>query len=307
MESQKMGSFARAITPWFSVGAFLLLSATPCVSSPFFFSTGNVTNQIGVASRPGTNSFEIEAADDFVLGSATSLTSATFTGILVGGTLADLSGLVIEIYRVFPFDSDVARTSGPPTFSTPKVPTRVNSPSDVEFDGRDSSVGGELSFTTTTLNASFTTLNSVTPGGIHSFPNQTTLGNGAETGTEIQFNVTFTDPFMLPAGHYFFVPQVDMSTGFFLWLSGTRPIVAPGTPFPPGETDLQSWTRDQFLDPDWLRVGTDIVGGVPAPTFNGAFTLTGVTIPEPGTLALLLIAMACAVCASSAGRRRSTP
>jgi PEP-CTERM motif len=48
---------------------------------------------------------------------------------------------------------------------------------------------------------------------------------------------------------------------------------------------LQSWTRDAFLDPDWLRVGTDIVG---AGTFNEAFTLTGETIvPEPASIALL--------------------
>jgi hypothetical protein len=40
---------------------------------------------------------------------------------------------VVEIYRVFPKDSDVGRTSGPPTFSTPQVPTRANPPSDVEL------------------------------------------------------------------------------------------------------------------------------------------------------------------------------
>ena len=83
------------------------------------------------------------------------------------------------------------------------------------------------------------------------------------------------------------MPQVEITTasGEFLWLSGTRPIVPPGTPFPPGFTDLQSWTRDAFLDPDWLRVGTDIVG---AGTFNEAFTVTGETIvPEPASIALL--------------------
>jgi hypothetical protein len=50
--------------------------------------------------------------------------------------------------------------------------------------------------------------------------------------------------------------------------------------------DLQSWTRDQFLDPDWLRIGTDIVGGAPASTFNAAFSLTG-TIPKPSTVIVL--------------------
>ena len=50
-----------------------------------------------------------------------------------------------------------------------------------------------------------------------------------------------------------------------------------------GFTDLQSWTRDAMLDPDWLRVGSDIVGPTPAtgPTFNAAFSLDGVTVPGP--------------------------
>jgi len=51
--------------------------------------------------------------------------------------------------------------------------------------------------------------------------------------------------------------------------------------------DLQAWTRDANLDPDWLRIGTDIVGGNPAPTFNGAFSLTGIA-PDTGSTALLL-------------------
>jgi hypothetical protein len=253
---------------------------TTSLAAPFFFSTGNVTNQIAVASRPDVGGlFEIEAADDFVTtGNQTNLTSATFTGLVTGGTIGEVR---VEIYRVFPNDSNVARTSGPPTFSTPQVPTRVNSPSDDALDDRDSTPGGGLTFSTTVLNATFTALNSVQAGGIHLAPNPTT----PVTGQEVQFNVTFTDPFSLPADHYFFVPQVQVTGGSFLWLSGTRPIVAPGTPFPPGFTDLQSWTRDAMLDPDWLRVGTDIVG---AGTFNQAFTVTG-AVPEPSSLLLVAV------------------
>ena len=102
-------------------------------------------------------------------------------------------------------------------------------------------------------------------------------------------STTFTTPFDLPAdpGHFFFVPQVEVTGGEFLWLSGTRPLVP--SPFPPGVTDLQEWTRDSMLQPDWLRVGGDIVGPTPAtaPTFNAAFSLTGATVPEPSSLALL--------------------
>ena len=50
-----------------------------------------------------------------------------------------------------------------------------------------------------------------------------------------------------------------------------------------------------MLDPDWLRIGTDIVGGTTPPTFNAAFTLAGEAIPEPSTLLLIgaaLVALA---------------
>jgi hypothetical protein len=201
---------------------------------------------------------------------------------------ASIGQVRVEIYRVFPADSNVGRTSGSPTFSTSQVPTRVNSPSDVEFDDRDAA-SGNLTFSAAVL-GTFTASNSVQPGGIHPLPGTTTGGNGAVTGQEVQFGVTFTTPFMLSADHYFFVPQVEVTdpSGEFLWLSAPKPIVPPGTPFPPGFTDLQSWTRDANLDPDWLRVGTDIVGGGPAPTFNAAFSLTGVApAPLPSTLLLL--------------------
>jgi hypothetical protein len=186
-------------------------------------------------------------------------------------------GVTVEMYRVFPLDSSTSRT--------PQVVTRVNSPSDVAFSSRSSDDSG-LSFSTSIIANSFTALNSVQPGGIHPFPNQTTGGNGPLTGQEVQFNVTFTSPFTLPADHFFFVPQVELSNGDFYWLSASRPIVPPGTPFAP---DLQAWTRDENLDPDWSRVGTDIVGGATPPTFNAAFSLSGVTspVPEPSTYGLL--------------------
>jgi len=81
------------------------------------------------------------------------------------------------------------------------------------------------------------------------------------------------------------VPQVEVTTanGEFYWLSAPKPIVPPGTPFTP---DLQSWIRNENLAPDWLRIGTDIIGGNPAPTFNAAFSLNGefVAVPAPTTI-----------------------
>jgi hypothetical protein len=262
------------------------LLAAPAVANQFSFSTGNPDGLMATATRPSTaGKFEIETGDDFVLTSQTVINSATFVGLLTNG--ATVGQVRVEIYRVFPKDSDVGRTSGPPTFSTPQVPTRVNSPSDVEFGDRDTA-SGNLSFTTTVL-GTFSANNSVQPGGIHPQPGQTTGGDGSIAGEEVQFNVTFSTPFDLPQDHYFFVPQVEIVEpgGNFFWLSAPRPIVPPGTPFPAGFTDLQAWTRDQFLDPDWLRVGSDIVGGSPAPTFNMTFSLSGQTVPEPASYILL--------------------
>jgi len=278
------------------IGCLVMLFGTPAFADPIY---NNLTpnNMMATAIRPDSpGSFEIETGDDFALPTGARINSASFVGLSVPGASGTptISQVVVEIYRVFPADSDVNRTSGPPTFSTPQVPTRVNSPSDVAFQSRDSA-GGGLTFTSSQLAATFTALNSVQPGGIHPMPNQATGGNGQLTGQEIQINVSFATPFDLPPDHYFFVPQVLLTNGGqFYWLSASRPISGAGTtPFPPGFTDLQTWTRDEIspnnLAPDWLRVGTDIVDTVHvdvAPTFNAAFSLDG-TVPEPSTLLLV--------------------
>ena len=271
----------------FSFVVLLLLSflVSPSIAAPFLFSTGNPDGKMGTVSRPGTTGPEIESADDFVLSSTTTINAATFTGLIPLGTpTADIVEVIVEIYRVFPMDSDVGRTGGPPTFSTPQVPTRVNSPSDVALTDRNS-MGSSLTFNVNVLNPSFTVGNSVL-NGINPLPNQTTLGEGPVTGQEVQFTVAFATPVVLPADHYFFVPQVEVTGGAFFWLSAPKPVVAPGTPFAP---DLQSWIRDDDLAPDWLRVGTDIVGGN---AFNAAFSLQGETVPEPETIVLLGLGLA---------------
>ena len=271
----------RALLPALCLACFG--GAAWAADTPFSFSTGVPNGLMAAASRPdAAGQFEIETGDDFLLTDHTLLTGASFTGLLtpgLDGSLGTVTGITVEIYRVFPNDSDVVRV--------PNVPTRVNSPSDVAFDSRGSDASS-LSFSTTTLAGSFTASNSVQAGGIHPKPNQTTGGNGAVTGQEVRFDVSFATALDLTADHYFFVPQVSLSDGSsFLWLSASRPIVAPGTPFAP---DLQAWTRDANLDPDWLRIGTDIVGGATPPTFNMAFSLTGqsvTAVPEPGSWALM--------------------
>jgi hypothetical protein len=264
--------------------AFTCFCITVSFIAPAFGSViyNNLTpnNMMAIASRPDAGGqFEIEAADDFLTTTDTKITSASFTGLIFNppGVSSTITDIVVEVYRVFPQDSNTARL--------PNVPTRANSPADVAFDSRDSAAAG-LTFSTSVMSTSFTALNSIQPGGIHASPNQQTNGNGPITGQEVQFDVNFTTPFALPANHYFFIPQVTLSNGAqFYWLSASRPISGAGTtPFAP---DLQAWTRDQFLDPDWLRVGMDIVGGTPAPTFNASFSLEGQVVPEPGAIVML--------------------
>ena len=272
---------------WLSA-SLAILAVSPACADPFFFSTGNPDGLIATASRPDSPGRpEIEAGDDFVLTQNAHITGGSFTGLLTGGaSLASIGQVVVEIYRVFPLDSDVSRTSGAPTFSTVQVPTRVNSPSDDAFATR-SSTASELMFVAATVQASFTANNSVL-NGIHPMPGQFTGGDGAVTGQEVSFNLSFSSALDLPADHYFFVPQVQLTTGEFFWLSAPRPIVPPGVPFPAGSTDLQSWIRNAALDPDWLRVGTDITHQGP---FNAVFSLTGDTVaavPEPETYSMLL-------------------
>jgi len=244
--------------------------------------TGSPDGKMAVASRPDSaGKIEIEAADDFILGVQTNLVGATFTGLLPSDALvSSIQDVTVEIYRVFPNDS-----TSPPDGH---VFTRVNSPSDVAFDSRDSGAGG-LTFAATLLSSSFTASNSVL-NGIHPFPNQRTGGEGPVTGEEVQFAVSFSTVIDLPADHYFFVPQVQLSNGDFFWLSAPRPIVPPGTPF---LGDLQAWVRNADLDPDWSRVGGDIVGGTPAPAFNMAFSVNGTpaSVPEPSSALLVVMGL----------------
>ncbi|MGZ0078654.1 PEP-CTERM sorting domain-containing protein [Methylomonas sp. ZR1] len=250
------------------------LFAANADAAAFSFSTGGPDYRIATGAQAGGTSREIESADDFVLTQHTQLNQATFTGLLANGaTLSDIANVNVEIYRVFGKDS-VNPPSG-------RVPTRVNSPSDVAFLGRESA-DNSLSYSVTLLNSNALAGNSVI-NGIHPLPNQTTGGEGAVSGQEVRFDINFNDAISLAADHYFFVPQVELKNGNFLWLSAAKPIVGGSGPFTP---DLQSWIRDGNLDPDWLRIGTDIVGGT---TFNQAFSVSGVAaVPLPAATWLFL-------------------
>jgi hypothetical protein len=239
-----------------------LLLPPQASAADFSFSTGSPDMRIGTLSRPASAGLvQTETADDFILSECVLIDQATFTGLLpLGAPVSSINRIEVEIYHVFPVDSDTSRMI--------TVPTRTNSPSDVEIgDATRDSLNSSLSFNATIVNPTFTVTNSVV-NGIHPSPNQFTGGEGAVTGVEVTITVTFDPPILLPSDHYFFRPEVELNSGNFLWLS------APGPQPPLFVGDLQSWIRNDNLAPDWLRIGTDITGTGP---FNASFSLSGVT------------------------------
>jgi uncharacterized protein (TIGR03437 family) len=220
-------------------------------ATPFSFSTGAPDGVVGTASHPpgpgGSAAPEFETADAFVLSRETQISQATFLGLVPAGTdlATDIQNVTVKIYRVFPKDSDAARSPE----GLPGDP-----PSDVAFQEQDEASGG-LTVTATVLDPNFAV-------GQSFFSDDalrgTKFGDGAQTGAEVQFRVAFTTPLDLPPDQYFFVPQVQLpgTAAFpFLWLSAPSPLNPPGSlpPAPPP----QSWVRDNpTAAPDWLSVGS---------------------------------------------------
>src|SRR5713101_1163821 len=184
-----MRKFALAAVT-FSTAVWL---ATSAYAAAFSFSTGNPDGRLGALSRPpSAGELETVTADDFILTDTTVITGATISGLLTSGaTPADIGNVEVEVYHVFDADS-VDPPSG-------NVPSRVNSPSDVEIASatRDESLG-TLNFTTTLLSSNFSVASSVV-NGIKKKPNQNTKGDGSASGEEVQLTTTFSPPIVLPA------------------------------------------------------------------------------------------------------------
>jgi hypothetical protein len=246
-----------------------LLIAQLATAATFSFTPGDPDGKVGASSRPaGPGKIETETADDFVLQQTTIINKATIKGLLPTDTdLKKITDVEVEVYHVFPFDS--APFSG-------KVPSRTNSPSDVEIGSatRDASTG-TLKFSARVENVSFLV--------DHTVVNDLSVNAGEPgmIGEEVEITVTFTSPIILPAGTYFFRPEVSVNdaNANFLLLSAPRPIVPPGDAF---VGDRQAWIRNSTLSPDWLRIGApDII--LNAGTFNMAFSINGETVPNAGT------------------------
>jgi len=245
--------------------------ATSVSAAPFFFTSGNPDGRLGALARSASpGKVETETADDFILAGTTVISGATITGLVVNAPVANITNVEVEVYHVFSLDS-IDPPSG-------RVLSRVNSPSDVEIntatrDGGDGTLGFVANHLATGVSVANTVVNGINPN-----PSRT-KGEGPAIGDQAQVAIMFNRPILLPAGHYFFRPDVLVNGGDFLYMSAPR---SPGVPF---TGDLQAWIRNSSLAPDWVRIGTDVIGSdtPPAPTFNMTFSLSGNTVPEAGT------------------------
>jgi hypothetical protein len=195
--------------------------------------------------------------------------------IRVQGLLTDpnatITGVKVELYQTFPFNSDKNRT--PAT-------TRTNGPADDEFVAFDSSTPGDLSFSVKDLGP-FTVANVITPGS------ETQEGSFEDGFTgdlrEITIKLDKRGPVLLPAAnaqptqinHYFLEVTVETSSGEYFWMAGQRP------PFvSPAGGDRQAWMRTDPFNPDWRRV-SDVINnsdGTATPAINTSFRITGHTL-----------------------------
>src|SRR5438874_1185746 len=111
-----------------AVGALAsLLLVGQASAGSFSFSTGNPDGKIATVSRPpSAGGIQTETADDFRTTNSIVINQATFTGLIpAGADLSSIRQVEIEIYHVFPGDSDTNRTLN--------VQTRANSPGDTEI------------------------------------------------------------------------------------------------------------------------------------------------------------------------------
>ena len=163
--------------------------AAPLWASPFFFTTGTPNGKLGALSRrPAPGKVETETADDFFLQDTTVIRSATIIGLVpVGTPLDNIKDVEVEVYHVFPLDSVV-----PPSN---RVPSRTNSPSDVEIDtATRAKSAGTLALSATVLSTTFA-VDSTVVNGINA-------GAGSEgplSGEAIEITIMFTNPVILPA------------------------------------------------------------------------------------------------------------
>jgi hypothetical protein len=249
--------------------------------------TGPPDGQVAMksGSRAGVIGSQFAAADDFVLSADTLITGGSFGGMLGAPFAADfeITSIQVSIYDLFPFD---------PLGSPYPVPGNL-------LETR-SSVGGQLDYTEN-FDGTITVPSAI---GLTGGP-----GNPL-TGPMVTFSFQLLDPILLPAGQYFFSPEVATTcpsadplcsglppspfdlAGQFFWLSA---------PFPENGSDAPAALigNFDFGPPDWISTAS-VVG-----LHNLSFSLTGEVVPEPDTAWLIALALAILVCFTRCPSKRT--
>ena len=235
-------SHARFVIPLAMLGS-LPMPAAALLPAVYSFSTGDPDGLIATAARPESRPENSRSNRPMTSCSpnTTSITSATFTGLVPAGSSA--TGVVVEIYRVFPTDSDVgahqraANVLDGPGAHAGQFALRYRAR---RARHRERPISRPRS-----LDPSFTANNSVTAGR---YPSQTEPTPPAATvrsrARKCSSTVNFATPFVLPADHYFFVPQVELGrTATFFWLSAPKPVdPIPARLHRPAKLDSRSYS-----------------------------------------------------------------
>ena len=279
-------SHARFVIPLAMLGSLPAMPAAALLPAVYSFSTGDPDGRIATASRPGRppeNSRSRSATISF--SPTTSITSATFTGLVPAVASAS------ECRR-----RDLPRISQ--GFGCRQHQRVANVLDAASADARQFALRHrirgarrcdrrpELHDRSAEPQLHREQLGATRAASIPNRHRHRRRRSGHGRGSGVHANLYHPLP---PPGRPLFL-RASGPAGrrrFLLAVGAETDPSRPG-PFRPAKLDADDISPDN-LEPDWLRVGTDIVG---AGAFNAAFSLTGSTVPEPSTWAMMLLGFA---------------
>ena len=200
------------------------LPATPAAAllpAVYSFSTGDPDGKMATASSPGQRGSSRSRRPTISFSRQRPRSPARPSPASSPGTRS-VSNVPVEIYRVFPTIRTRAAPAGRQRSRLPRRrPARIRHR--MSHLAADAATGGLQ--VRDNRHGILHRAQLGAAGWHQSQTGQFTGGNGPVTGEENDFSMSFTNDLLLPANHYFFVPQVGHgSDGNFLWLSAPRPI-----------------------------------------------------------------------------------
>jgi hypothetical protein len=254
---------------------FVALGATHAAT---LFDTGAPDGSVAAQSgaRLGFTYTGFSTADDFILLNDSFVSGGTFTGLITPPiAFTDIVNVTIGIYSVSPTDA----------FGNPN-------PSPGGLLATRASASGQITYTRESSDVD--TATRTVPTATRPIP---FFGGG------LTIDFAFPDPILLPAGHYFFSPQVVVTNvvpgppepGSFYWLSAPWPVGDPATDY-----SASFRGNGDIGPPFWIPLSYALQDG----PYNTSFSLRGEATPEPASAWLILASLA--AIAGKAARTRLT-